>query len=164
MKGYFPVPWCSALNYVAGTLSYAYSVLRNNFLRCHYISQEQMQMKGSTDNKPEEFLSVWDSRPHSGVRVAICFSWVSSEYVLKAWTQLSRKSERTAGKLLFFLQVTSGFDVLQIHLYDLCPGWQKSNLMFSTRSVIAFQSRACYILMVQVFVQVQQQKHWYVLG
>lgn len=35
-----------------------------------------------------------------------------SEYILKACTQLSRKSERIAGQLICLLQVTSGFDEL----------------------------------------------------
>lgn len=74
--------------------------LETILVRCRYISQEQMQMKGSTDNKPEEFSSAWGSCRHSEVGFGICLSWVSSEYVLKACTQLSRKSERIAGQLL----------------------------------------------------------------
>lgn len=71
--------------------------LETILMRCRYISREQMQMKGSTDNK---FPSVQGSCPHSEVGIGICLSWVSSEHALKAWTQLSRKSERIAGQLI----------------------------------------------------------------
>lgn len=86
--------------------------LETILMRCRYISREQTQMKGSTDNRPEEFPSVWGSCPHSEVGFGVCLSWVPSEYILKACTQLSRKSERIAGQLICLLQVTSGFDEL----------------------------------------------------
>lgn len=62
-------------------------------------------MKGSTDNKPEEFPSVRGSCPHPEVGFGICLPWMSSEYILNARTQLSRKSKRIAGHIICLYRI-----------------------------------------------------------